>query len=140
MVYSNDRDYSRGQRILRDLETRPLPQGFRSRLEWAVDIILKTVFNLREGSDYFRQIPLAGGTQAQEGRTFDFFHVETNTLWNVQGQYFHGQTSEQKRKVLADQMLAFSSGYRVILLFELPLRRDPIFVVREALQGRQVEV
>ena len=140
MVYTRERETDRGQRIIRDLESRPLPVGFRSRLEWAVDIILKTVFNLDEGIHYQRQVALAGGTQAQQGRTFDFFHIEPKTLWNVQGQYFHSQTSEQKRKVLADQVLAFGLGYRVILLYEVPLRRDPIFVVREALQGRQVEV
>ena len=140
MVYTRERETNRGQDIIKDLESRPLPPGFRSRLEWAVDIILQTVFNLEEGRDYQRQVALAGGSQAQEGRTFDFFYLKTKTLWNIQGEYFHSQTSDQKRKVLADQMVAFGLGYRVILLNEVPLRRDPVYVVREAIAGREVQI
>ena len=138
MAFSSDRELNRGQQIIRDLERRPLPAGFRSRLEWAVDIILTRDFNLEEGKDYQRQIPLAGGTQDQEGAVFDFLHIESGTLWNVQGEFFHERTTEQQQKVLFDQILAFGEGYSVILLYEVPLRRDPIFVVREALEGREV--
>ena len=115
--------------------TEELPQGFDSRLEYLVFLILLQ-FGYREGdgrgNSFVRQVSVLGGRGVRGGGIIDFVFTDRYLAIAIQGEYHHEATVE--RRALKIQAIAVlnGQGYRVVELGEIELLEEPYAVVRRS--------
>lgn len=112
----------------------PPPDWIGSLPEWYVFwALLKLGFKGR----FTYQSSRMGGRLSKGGAVLDFEIEELNLAINVQSTYFHYATTRQRVAGELQRAQLESQGTRVIFIDEIDVLRDPVFYVREALEGRE---
>lgn len=112
----------------------PPPEWRGTRPEWAVQWAL-TRIGLTDGLDFtfLARLPGVGSSYYS---TVDFLIIDYNIGIEVQGKYWHyGQGSD---KIMSDlfRISAFAGqGVKIIFIDEPDALADPIYFVKEALEG-----
>lgn len=106
-----------------------------SEPEWAVYWALVRL-GLKDGEDFTYQASFAGGRQDYGGVVLDFYVHNLGIAINVHSVYFHYLTEERRVADIYGQAMVTSWGITIIYIDEEDALRDPIYYVREALQGR----
>ena len=83
------------------------------------------------------QSPRMGGSLQKGGAILDFFIPERNLAINVQSEFYLYTTSTQIARGELQRAQLESQGIRVVYVHEEHLMLDPVFYVREALEGRE---
>lgn len=98
--------------------------------EWAINWA-HTQLKRKPGEDFEYIYEVAGGVQV------DFFEYDLNLAIQVQGVYWHYEFSGSKVQEDQEQMIRVeSAGIQVIAIDEDNALADPVFYLKEALEGR----
>jgi len=76
-----------------------------------------------------------GGRLTKGGAILDFYIPERNLAINVQSEYWHYRTSEQKVIAQLQRVQLEGQGISVIYIDEEDILRNPVFYVSQALKG-----
>jgi len=86
---------------------------------------------------YEYQSPQMGGRPEKGGAVLDFYFPELRLAINVQSVYYHYRTANQQARGEMQRAQLESMGIKVVYVHEVDVLRDPVYYVKEALEGRE---
>jgi adenosylcobinamide amidohydrolase len=84
--------------------------------------------------EFYYQYSMWGGTTERGGAILDFYLPEIAIVINVQGTYWHSSAETEVKDALQKLRLE-SEGLILIYIDEEDARSNPVYYVKEAMQG-----